>query len=165
MVFMRGSAHDVGMDAFELTRPILTPGRRFARPVPPSSSAARTPAPDGFAQARRFVNQLPLGAWVGPPFDGRRWNAGAAARELERALLRVAAAHGVSVSSDDAPGEIARRLVRARAIVAPAADAAVALLDGLRVGDTPSGDGAKLAERLVGYLDFRALLRPARFWR
>ena len=139
------------MDAFELTRPILSDGRRIA--VAPRR--AKGASVDQLAAARRYVNQLPLGSWSGPAFDGPRWNPRAAAREVERALFRAAATSGVAVDVDDSPEAIARRLVRCRVIVAPAADGAVALLQ-LLAEDEGVGDAAKLAERLIGYLDHRA---------
>jgi hypothetical protein len=151
MVFMVSGADTAGMDAFELTRPILSGSRRIA--VEPRR-AKGAPA-DLLVSARRYVNQLPLGSWSGPAFDGPRWNPRAASRELERALFRAAAASGVAVDVDDSPEAIARRLVRCRVIVAPAADGAVALLELLRA-DEGTGDAAKLAERLIGYLDHRA---------
>jgi hypothetical protein len=135
------------MDAFELTRPILTVGGRAVEPAEASA--------DVLAVARRFVNQLPLGTWPGPAFDGPRWSPGAAAREIERSLVRAAASHGVTVSVDDSPGALAKRLVRARVIVAPAADGTVHLLRALRAGDA-DGAAVKLADRLLGYLDHRA---------
>ena len=144
------------MDAFELTRPILSRSGRIA--------VDRKPAPvasvDLLAPARRYVNQLPLGSWSGPAFDGVRWNPRAAAREVERALFRAAASWGVAVGVDDSPEAIARRLVRCRVIVAPAADGAAALLQLLGAGKGV-GDAAKLAERLIGYLDHRAALRQS----
>ena len=156
MVFLVGEADTVAMDAFELTRPILSGSGRIAvdRKWGPSS------ATDLLASARRYVNQLPLGSWAGPAFDGIRWNPRAAAREIERALFRVAASAGVTVAVDDAPDVIARRLVRARVIVAPAADGALGLLEVLS-GEDSTGDAAKLAERLIGYRDHRAVLGRA----
>lgn len=142
------------MDAFELTRPILSGSRHVAV----ERRRARNQQVDLLVTARRFVNQLPLGSWSGPAFDGTRWNPGAAAREIERALFRAAASSGVAVGVDDSLGAIARRLVRYRVIVAPAADGAVALVELLRAGDG-TGDAAKLAERLIGYLDHRAALK------
>lgn len=136
------------MDAYQLTRPILTHGRRSSEVKLPSRDRG-----DALAEARRYVNQLPLGTWAGPPSDGVRWNPGAAARELERSLFRAAAAHGVTVGIDDAPTAIAVRLVRCHIIVAPAADAAVILLERLRDGDAAA---TKPAARLIGYLDHRA---------
>jgi hypothetical protein len=158
-VFMRREADTAPMDAFELTRPILSDGRRIA--VTPGRAKA---APVGLlASARRYVNQLPLGSWSGPAFDGLRWNPRAAAREVERALFRAAAASGVAVGIDDSPAAIANRLVRCRVIVVPAADGAIALLQ-LLAQDEGVGDAAKLADRLIGYLDHRAAsaARPAR---
>ena len=149
------------MDAFELTRPILSGSRRLAVVERPTAPPA---AVDLLASARRYVNQLPLGSWPGPAFDGVRSNPGAAAREIERALFRAAAASGVAVDVDDSPEAIARRLARCRVIVAPAADGALALLELLRSADG-TGDAAKLAERLIGYLDHRAQLGPTRFRR
>ena len=154
MVFMASAADTAGMDAFELTRPILSGSSR----VPMRHRRTPAASTDLLVSARRYVNQLPLGTWSGPAFDGVRWNPRAASREIERALFRVAAAAGVAVSVDDSPEAIARRLVRCRAIVAPAADGAIALLDLLRDGDR-TGDAAKLAERLTGYLDHRAAAR------
>ena len=154
MVFMPFRADTEVMDAFELTRPILSNGRRIA--VDRRRSAAAST--DLLATARRYVNQLPLGSWSGPAFDGPRWNPRAAAREVERALFRAAAASGVAVGVDDSPGEIARRLVRCRVIVAPAADGALALLH-LLGEEEGVGDAAKLADRLIGYLDHRAAAR------
>jgi hypothetical protein len=154
MVFRCGPADTEGMDAFELTRPILSGSRRIA--VAPRR-AKGAPA-DLLATARRYVNQLPLGSWSGPAFDGPRGNPRAAAREVERTLLRVAVASGVAVGVDDSPGEIARRLVRCRVIVAPAADGALALLH-LLGEEEGVGDAAKLADRLIGYLDHRAATR------
>ena len=154
MVFRAGQADTEGMDAFELTRPILSGSGRLS--VGRRSPSA--PSVDLLVAARRYVNQLPLGSWSGPAFEGVRWNPGAAAREIERALFRAAAAGGVAVDVDDSAEAIARRLVRCRVIVAPAADGAVALLDLLRGGDA-TGDAAKLAERLIGYLDHRAALK------
>ena len=145
------------MDAFELTRPILSSGRRVAVGI--DKRTTTTSPANGSAVARRYVNQLPLGRWAGPAFDGPRWNPRAAAREIERALFRAAAASGVAVDVDDSAEAIARRLVRCRVIVAPAADGAIALLPLLADGD-PTGDAAKLAERLIGYLDHRATLPP-----
>ena len=142
------------MDAFELTRPILSGAGRIAVERRRSPAAAV----DLLATARRYVNQLPLGSWSGPAFDGSRWNPRAAAREVERALFRAAAAAGVAVGVDDSPDAIARRLVRCRVIVAPAADGAVALLQ-LLAEEEGVGDAAKLAERLIGYLDHRATAR------
>jgi hypothetical protein len=146
------------MDAFELTRPILSGSRRLAVAERQVATPAAT---DLLATARRYVNQLPLGSWAGPAFDGGRWNPGAAAREIERALFRAAAAAGVTVDVDDSPEAIARRLVRSRVIVAPAADGALALLEVLRRGDG-TGDAAKLAERLIGYVDHRTSDRSGR---
>ena len=160
------------MDAFELTRPILSPSRRVARTDPDRIKAPKVADADLLATARRYVNQLPLGTWQGPPFDRPRWSAQAASREIERSLFRAAAAHGVSVSVDDSAADVARRLVRCRVIVAPAADAAVSLLEVLRPssgeGDGVGvgvGDAGRLADRLVGYLDHRTLLKPMRLWR
>ena len=155
MVFTAHRVDTAGMDAFELTRPILSGSRHVAVE---RRGAARNQPVDLLASARRFVNQLPLGSWSGPAFDGVRWNPGAAAREIERALVRAAASSGVTVGVDDSPEAIARRLVRCRVIVTPAADGAVALLELLRGGDG-TGDAAKLAERLIGYLDHRAATR------
>ena len=151
MVFIVHRADTEGMDAFELTRPILSNGRRIAF----APRRAKDAPANLLASARRYVNQLPLGSWSGPAFDGGRWNPRAAAREVERALFRAAAASGVAVGIDDSPDAIARRLVRCRVIVAPAADGAVALLQ-LLGADEGVGDAAKLAERLIGYLDHRA---------
>ena len=155
------------MDAYELTRPILSPSGRVARTDADTIAAPalhRAAVADALVDARRFVNQLPLGAWAGPPFDRPRWSPQAASREIERALFRAAAAHGVTVSSDDAAADVARRLVRCRVIVAPAADATVALLEALRASDG-ADDSGRLADRLVGYLDHRTLLKPMRLWR
>jgi hypothetical protein len=145
------------MDAYELTRPILSPSRHLTRTDPDriEAAVARRVVDDVLVDARRYVNQLPLGSWSGPAFDGPRWNPRAASRELERALVRAAAASGVAVGVDDSPEAVARRLVRCRVIVAPAADGAVALLELLRA-DEGTGDAAKLAERLIGYLDHRS---------
>lgn len=153
------------MDAFELTRPILSPSRRVARTDPDRIPAPKVVDLDLLAGARRSVNQLPLGTWAGPPFDRPRWSAQAASREIERALFRAAAAHGVTVSVDDSATDVARRLVRCRVIVPPAADAAVALLQVLQAPTDSVGDAGRLADRLVGYLDHRTLLKPMRFWR
>jgi hypothetical protein len=155
------------MDAFELTRPILSPNGRRARTDAdriPASRVDRTSTVDALVDARRYVNQLPLGTWQGPPFDRPRWSPAAASREIERALFRAASAHGVSVSVDDSASDVARRLVRCRVIVAPAADATAALLQALRTSDG-ADDGGRLADRLVGYLDHRTLLKPMRLWR
>ena len=154
MVFIGPQADTAGMDAFELTRPILTSGRRVAA-APRRSVDERSLDDRRLADARRYVNQLPLGSWSGPPFDGARWNPRAAAREVERALFRAAAASGVTVDVDDSPEAIARRLVHGHVIVTPAADGAVALLR-LLAEEEGAGDAAKLAERLIGYLDHRA---------
>ena len=156
MVFIGVRADTGDMDAFELTRPILSGSRRIA--VSPRRRGVLGAPADLLASARRYVNQLPLGSWSGPAFDGGRWNPRAAAREVERALFRAAASSGVSVGVDDSPEAIARRLVRCRVIVAPAADGAIALLQ-LLAGDEGVGDAAKLAERLIGYLDHRAATR------
>ena len=155
MVFIVVWADTEDMDAFELTRPILSGRGRIPAIERRGTVVARRDVADLLATARRYVNQLPLGSWSGPAFDGVRWNPGAAAREIERALFRTAAASGVAVSVDDSAEAIARRLVRCRVIVTPAADGAVALLGVLRTGDR-TGDAAKLAERLIGYLDHRA---------
>jgi hypothetical protein len=160
MAFMHQEADTAPMDAFELTRPILSAGGHAVRTDPDRTPRdRRNEGDDLLVSARRYVNQLPLGAWAGPPFDGPRWRPQAASREVERALFRTAAAQGVTVSVDDAPADIARRLVRCRVIVAPAADAAIALLEVLRGSDDEVGDAARLAERLIGYLDHRAWAR------
>jgi hypothetical protein len=147
-------AHDEGMDAYELTRPILTSGRLLPRRHRPA------PAPhDLLAEAARYVHQLPLGVSPGPAFDRRRPSPLEATAELERALWRVAHAFGACVDADEPPTALARRLVWARAIVAPAADGLASLLPTLAVA-LPGDDAAvRLAERLVGYLDHRALRR------
>ena len=173
MVFSALRADTDAMDAFELTRPILSPSGRLARTDPDRTAVPvrvrKVVDADLLATARRYVNQLPLGTWAGPPFDRPRWSAPAASREIERALVRAAAAHGVTVSVDDSATDIARRLVRCRVIVAPAADGAVALLEVLRGPSSSSsdrvGDAGRLADRLVGYLDHRTLLKPMRLWR
>jgi hypothetical protein len=166
MVIVARRADTEAMDAYELTRPILSPSRHLTRTDPDriEAAVARRVADDVLVDARRYVNQLPLGAWAGPPFDRPRWSPAEAAREVERSLARAAAAHGVTVSVDDSAEDLARRLLRCRVIVAPAADAAVALLQVLRSGDD-TGDATRLADRLVGYLDHRTLLKPMRFWR
>src|SRR4051794_13333415 len=165
MVFVGLRADTDVMDAYELTRPILSPSRHLTRTDPDRSVAKRTVVdPDVLIAVRRYVNQLPLGAWQGPPFDRPRWTPSEAAVEIERALHRAAAAHGVAVCDDDSPEALARRLVRCHVIVTPAADAAVALLSVLRRSDG-SDDGGRLADRLVGYLDHRTLLKPMRLWR
>jgi hypothetical protein len=168
MVFNAVRADTEVMDAFELTRPILSPSRHLTRTDPDRITPSRRRKvhdDDVLVDARRYVNQLPLGTWAGPPFDRPRWSPQAASREVERSLFRTAAAHGVTVSVDDAAEDIARRLVRCRVIVAPAADAAVALLQVLRSSPDDAGDAGRLADRLVGYLDHRTMLKPMRLWR
>ena len=146
MVFSGLAAHPEGMDAYQLTRPILS-----ATPLVRRRPAPRTPAADPLVEARRYVHQLPLGR--SPSLVGRRTAVAPAPADIERALWRTAAAFGVCVSSTEAPADLARRLVRARAIVAPAADAVAALLPALEAG--AGGDAAHLAIRLLGYLDDR----------
>lgn len=147
MVFSGLAAHHDVMDANQLTRPILS-----ATPLVRRRSAPTTPAADPLVEARRHVHQLPLGR--SPSLVGRRSAVAPAPADLERALWRTAAAFGVCVSSTEAPAELARRLVRARAIVGPAADAVATLLPALEAG--AGGDAAHLATRLLGYLDARA---------
>jgi hypothetical protein len=145
------------MDAFELTRPILTSSRLLVR------RPATGPAPaDLLAEARRYVHQLPLGVSPGPAFDRVRPTPVRATVELERAVRSVAASFGVCVDSDEPLPTLARRLVRARAIVAPAADALAALLPALgTTGPVDIGpEAVRLAERLAGYLDHRAEIGP-----
>jgi hypothetical protein len=143
------------MDAFEMTRPVLASTtfftRRSLRPAAPTFDATAS-----LVEARRYVNQLPLGR---SPGRGRRplESAAGARREIERALWRTAAAHGVSVATAESSSELARRLVRSHVIVTPAADAVAALLPVLDAG--VGADGVHLAQRLVGYLDHRAATR------
>lgn len=145
MVFSEPAAHDEHMDAYQLTRPILS-----ATPLLRRRSTPTTPATDALVEARRYVHQLPLGR--SPGLVGRR--ASVAPADIERALWRTAAAFGVCMSTTEAPAALARRLVRARAIVAPAADAVATLVPALEAG--AGGDAAHLAIRLLGYLDARA---------
>lgn len=147
MVFREFPAHHEGMDAYQLTRPILS-----ATPLVRRRPAPTTPAADPLVEARRYVHQLPLGR--SPSLVGRRTAVAPAPADIERALWRTAAAFGVCVSSTEAPADLARRLVRARAIVAPAADAVATLVPALEAG--AGGDAAHLASRLLGYLDARA---------
>lgn len=138
-----------------MTRPVLASTtlflrrstRRADRPVPSAAS---------LVEARRYVNQLPLGRSPGP---GRPWfeSGTLAHREIERALWRTAAAHGVCVTTTESAADLARRLVRAHAIVTPAAAAVAALVPALEAG--AGGDATHLARRLVGYLDHRAAIR------
>lgn len=146
MVFTTSAAHHGGMDAYQLTRPILS-----ATPLVRRRPAPTTPAADPLVEARRYVHQLPLGR--SPSLVGRRTAVAPAPADIERALWRTAAAFGVCVSSTEAPADLARRLVRARAIVAPAADAVATLVPALEAG--AGGDAAHLASRLLGYLDAR----------
>lgn len=150
MVFTDFPAHDEAMDAYQLTRPILS-----ATPLVRRRPAPTTPAADPLVEARRCVHQLPLGR--SPSLVGRRTAVAPAPADIERALWRTAAAFGVCVSSTEAPADLARRLVRARAIVAPAADAVATLVPALEAG--AGGDAAHLATRLLGYLDARVATR------
>ena len=147
MVFSRLPAHAEAMDAYQLTRPILS-----ATPVLRRRPAPAAPAADPLVEARRYVHQLPLGR--SPSLVGRRSAVTPAPADVERALWRTAAAHGVCVSSTEPAADLARRLVRSRAIVAPAADAVATLLPAIEAG--AGGDAAHLASRLLGYLDARA---------
>lgn len=135
------------MDAFELTRPVLatTRLRTSRRPSTDDGDA-------GLATARRFVAQLPLGRAPRPLAGRDRLSATEARRQLEQALWRLAAAQGVAVGVDESTDVLARRLARVRAMAPPAADAVVALLRVLDAGETES---AKLAERVIGYLESR----------
>jgi hypothetical protein len=157
------------MDAFELTHPVLSSGRTetFAAGIAHRRAqriAARRIDPDaGLAAARRFTYQLPLGS-APRPFEGRvRGTFGGAATDIEQALWGVALAKGVVVDVDERPMVLACRLMRVHAIVPPAVDAVQALLPILEAGAAGNlvdlsveTAAAKLAERLVGYLDSRA---------
>ena len=141
------------MDAYELTRPILasTPllGRRRHHDAP---------AVDALADARRYVEQLPLGLAI-----VHRLPAASAAAAVERALRDLAVAEGVAVGRGEAPVELAHRLVGARAIVAPARDAVASLLPVVERG--AGIEGLRLAELLVAYLEHRTVIArrfPAR---
>ena len=151
MVRLLLPAHPEAMDAFEMTRPVLSGTTFFTRRVAPVVLPVDPAA--ALIEARRYVNQLPLGRSPGPGV-GRPATGAEARRDVERALWRTAAAHGVCVTSSEAPADLARRLVRARAIVAPAADAVALLLPALELG--AGTDARHLATRLVGYLDERA---------
>ena len=137
-----------------MTRPVLASTtlftRRSTRPAEPTFDPAAA-----LVEARRYVNQLPLGRSPGP--GHRLFEATAAHREIERALWRTAAAHGVCVTSTESASVLARRLVRSHAISPPAADAVAALVPALEAGAV--GDATHLAQRLVGYLDHRAAAR------
>ncbi len=143
------------MDAFELTRPILSTTRLFPRPLL-RPTAAPGDAVALLAEARRYVHQLPLGR--SPGLGARRSAPTPTPAMIERALWGTAAAFAVCVTSTEPPVVLARRLVRARAIVAPAADAIAALVPALEAG--ASGDAAHLTVRLLGYLEHREELGP-----
>ena len=157
------------MDAFELTHPVLSSGTgaRLAatqlrlRPVP--APALAPGVEQALVAARRIISQLPLGSAPRPLAGRTRWSYRTAAREVEAALWRVAAARSVPVGIDETSPALARRLARGRVIVPPAADAVATLLPVLRAGAAGEVDdasvepsAAKLAERLVGYLTSRA---------
>lgn len=134
------------MDAYELTRPILS-----ATPLLHRRSSASSPAVDGLAVAGRYVHQLPLGLTI-----RRLLMSSTAAREVEAALWALAVAEGVPVCVDEPPVALAHRLVEARAIVAPAADAIRTLLP--MIGGGASIEGVRLAELLVAYLEHRTVI-------
>ena len=134
------------MDAYELTRPILS-----ATPVLARRRPATSPAVDALAEAGRYVQQLPLGLTL-----RRLLTSSGAAREVEAALWALAVAEGVPVSVDEPAAALAVRLVDARAIVAPAADAVRTLLPLIRGG--ASIEGVRLAELLVAYLEHRTVV-------
>jgi hypothetical protein len=146
MVFRGCGAHHEGMDAYELTRPILA-----ASPLLGRRRGRVEPCVDVLAAARRYVGQLPLGLTIVHRLAPAR-----AAAEIERALVDLAVDEGVAVSVDEAVEELARRLVGARAIVVPAADAIALLVPLLR--DTASIEGVRLAEQLVAYLEHRTVI-------
>lgn len=150
MVFTLPEAHHDAMDAYQLTRPILS-----ATPVLRRRPADPAPAGDPLVEARRYVHQLPLGR--SPSLVGRRSALAPAPADIERALWRTAAAHRVCVDSGEPAVDLARRLVRARVIVALAADAVATLLPALEAG--AGGDAPHLASRLLGYLDDRTSSR------
>ena len=138
-----------------MTRPVLASTtfftRRSTRPAVPTFDTS-----SALVEARRYVNQLPLGLSAGP--GRRRFDSAAVAhREVERALWRTAAAHGVTVTTTESSADLARRLGRPHVIVTPAADAVATLLPALEAG--AGGDAVHLAQRLVGYLDQRAAAR------
>ena len=146
-----------------MTRPVLSSTKLFTRrpaaPVrPPVDVSAQ------LADARRSVNQLPLGLSPGP---GSRSSDSPRPQDLvagiDRALWRTASAFGVCVSSTESTLDLARRLVQARAIVPPVAEALAALLPAIEAGAGP--DGAHLAVRVVGYLDHRAERAGSRLFR
>ena len=134
------------MDAYELTRPILSATPVLARRRPPAS-----PAVDALAEAGRYVQQLPLGLTL-----RRLLTSSTAAREVEAALWALAVAEGVPVSVDEQASALAARLVDARAVVAPAADAVRTLLPLICGG--ASIEGVRLAELLVAYLEHRTVI-------
>lgn len=138
-----------------MTRPVLSSTtfftRRSTRPAVPTIDTSAS-----LVEARRYVNQLPLGRFPG---GGRRPadSASEAHREIERALWRTAAAHGVCLTTTESSADLARRLVRSHVVVTPAADAVAALLPALEAG--AGADAVHLAQRVVGYLDHRAATR------
>jgi hypothetical protein len=150
-------AHDEVMDAYELTHPILATTPPFVRGAPSRRAPSETRGL--LVEARRYVHQLPLGRSPGPAFDRRRPSGPEAAAAIDRALRRTAAAYAVGASSDESPLALARRLVRSRAIVAPAADALLSLLPVLEADAGAGDEGVRLAERVIGYLDHRTARR------
>ena len=65
MVFSRTEAHPEVMDAFEMTRPVLSSTKLFTRrPAAPILPALDVAA--ALIEARRYVHQLPLGLSPGP---------------------------------------------------------------------------------------------------
>lgn len=158
------------MDAFELTHPVLSAAAVTAPLAPPVPRRFRhrppAPAPaveEALVAIRRLAYQLPLGSAPRPLAGRDRWSFAGAAREVERAVGEVAAAHGVHPSGDGGIPALVRRLARCRAIVPPAAEAVARLLPVLEAGAAGQVDdaslepsAAKLAERLVGYLQSRA---------
>lgn len=143
------------MDAYELTRPILAASPVFGR----RRRACAAPT-DALADARRYVHQLPLGLTI-----VRRLSAATAAAEVERAVWALAVAEGVAVDVDDpSAAGLAGRLVAARSIVAPAADAVATLLPAM-ASSGATLEGIRLAELLVAYLEHRTVIAhrfPAR---
>lgn len=142
----------VGTDDRVAVRPLETvPARRW-NDLPRALATARTQALQlPVLRQGRSTRRLPE-TWEG------------VALRLQAALWEVAARSDIAVRPGASIDEVARLLVGHGAIIPPAGDAirALAVLvaagcdDGADATGTTAAEGARLAERLAGYLALRA---------
>lgn len=145
------------MDALSLPKPILSVRHRRRREAAPLDPLA------SLDQARRLAYQLPV---LRQGFAVRRIPEGwdAVVLRLDAALWEVAAAHDVQVTAGTSRDDLAR-LLAARGVIVPPAEGAVraltAVLAAAAAGDLVdpgdlAADAARVAARVVGYLELRA---------